>query len=301
MIVLQEIKEWLMEVIGLLKRRPWGIAGAVILLAVVLVAALTPVAAPHFYNEMSMSSRLQPPGGGYILGTDNLGRDIFSRLLYGSRPYVEAGLIAAGTALVLGLVLGLIFRKAGNKAEKTLRIVLFTLSAIAGIVVLANTVIFLLRFLPLRMHLINIMISAARAIDMELIMGQFAVFTGLLLSLIFLPAAYFVARRAFAAESPGKGLVSLLAPVPVYLGIAIGAALLVVAPMSYYGFGVPPPTPEWGSMLSSTGRQYLLQAPWMWQAPVIAAAVTVLGLVLFAPATWELWLPRFSERQAASE
>ena len=84
------------------------------------MAALAPVVVPYNYNEMSIQQRLVAPGGSHLLGTDNLGRDVFSLLLFGSRPYVEISLLATGAALVLGLILGFIAARVKGKTGTVL-------------------------------------------------------------------------------------------------------------------------------------------------------------------------------------
>jgi len=285
-----------MEVLRLLKRRPWGIAGAVILLILVLIAVLAPVIAPYYYNEISIANRMQPPGSDYFLGADNLGRDIFSRLLFGARPYVEAGLVATGTAVVIGVLLGFMSRFFGRKTDSVLRITLFSLSVVAGLIVLASLISILLRFLPFPINFTNIFMSIQHTLDTTLLTEYFAVFTGLILSLIFLPVIYSLARKNLASRDSEKSLVTLLSYVLVYLGIAVGAAVILITPAGFLGFGVPPPLPEWGNMLSGSGRQYMLEAPWTVQVPAVSIGIAVLGLVLFGLALWEIWAPHLKER-----
>ena len=291
-----------MEAVRLLKRRPWGIVGAVILLAVILLAILSPIIAPYYFNHIDLNHRMEPPSRDYILGTDNLGRDVFSRFLYGARPYLETGLIAIGTATVLGLLLGFLSASVRGKTDSILRIAIVIPSFLITLVVQAIILFFLARVFGFS-QLLNIMTFLVYP---ELT----TVIIGLLLSFVFLPSVYITVRKAFLSafnaghisgkeegktsfRSLGRGLVLLLSLALVNLGIAVGAAVLIVAPMTYYGFGILPPFPEWGGMLSGTGRTYMLQSPWMWQAPVISIAVTVLGLVLFGLALREIWFPRF--------
>ncbi len=277
-----------MEVFSLLKKRLWGIAGAVILLVVILLAAFSPLIAPYHYNEIDIQHRMGSPGSEYLLGTDQLGRDLFSRLLYGSRPYAGTGLIATGSAIVLGLILGFSFRKSGSRLEAAPGIVLFSLAAIAGLIVLVNLGVFILRFLPFRFITMALTFIGHGIEETGLVM----VITGLLISLILLPSSYLFMRKAFRQDTSRQSLFSLSSIITVYAGVGTGLAVLILASMGFLGFGIPPPLPEWGHMLSSFGLQYSNEAPWMAAAPAIALAVTVLGLVIFAPAVWEIWLPR---------
>ncbi|MFC1987098.1 ABC transporter permease [Chloroflexota bacterium] len=275
-----------METIQLLKRRPWGIVGAVILLAVILLAVLAPIMATHQFNEINVDNRLQPPGGNFIMGTDNLGRDIFSRWLYGSRPYVGTALIAVGIAVIPGLLLGLLSARAGRKTDSILRravlIPVYLFLAVLLISVIARS----LMILPI-LHVLgaggpNLVITL----------------TALLVSTVFLPSMYIVVRKAFFPAGKGRDVFRKLTPLwtvlPVSILVAVGIAVPVMAHLGYYGLGIPPPLPEWGNMLSGSGRQYMLTAPGMVIAPGISIVVTTVGLVLFGLALREIWFPRLA-------
>ncbi|MDP3879990.1 MAG: hypothetical protein Q8Q07_06785 [Dehalococcoidales bacterium] len=270
-----------MEAIRLLKRRPWGIIGAAILLTVIVIAALAPAIAPFFWNEISIDARLQPPGGGHLLGTDNLGRDIFSRVVYGSRPYVVAGLIATGTSAVPGVVLGFLSARIGRKTDSIIRGIIFVPAALMLLLVLFNLVsVFVRVFAP------PPLLFPVRYPE------SITVIVGLLLSLVLLPCFHAAAHKAFSRQASGRGLASLFPLILVSLGVAVGMAVPMISRMSYYGLGVPPPLPEWGNMISGSGRTYMLEAPWMAIIPTIAIAVTCLGLVIFGLALREVWFPR---------
>jgi peptide/nickel transport system permease protein len=287
------------EAIRLLKRRPWGIAGVVILIAVIFLAILSPILAPYHYNHIDLSHRMEPPGGDYIMGTDNLGRDIFSRFLYGSRPYLETGLIAIGASIVLGLLLGFISTIISVKTASILKKVIIVPLFIVAMVFLVIILLLLAR------------VSGFMSIIPSLVHPELTtVIIGLLLSFVFLPSVYAAAQRAFKATSipdreegrfSFRGLVPLLTLTLVNLGIALGVAVLIIAPMTFYGFGIPPPLPEWGGMLSGTGRTYMLQAPWIFLFPFIAIGVTVLGLILYGLALREIWFPRLPSIPVRSE
>lgn len=289
----------MVEAIRLLKRRPWGIAGVVILIVVIFLAILSPILAPYHYNHIDLSHRMEPPGGDYIMGTDNLGRDIFSRFLYGSRPYLETGLIAIGASIVLGLLLGFISTIISVKTASILKKVIIVPLFIVAMVFLVIILLLLAR------------VSGFMSIIPSLVHPELTtVIIGLLLSFVFLPSVYAAAQRAFKATSipdreegrfSFRGLVPLLTLTLVNLGIALGVAVLIIAPMTFYGFGIPPPLPEWGGMLSGTGRTYMLQAPWIFLFPFIAIGVTVLGLILYGLALREIWFPRLPSIPVRSE
>lgn len=282
-----------MEAVRLLKKRPWGIAGAVILLVMVVVAALAPVLAPYASNQIDLRNALQPPGGEHLLGSDNLGRDVFSQLLYGVQPYVAASLIATALAVVIGLLLGIISAKAGGRTDKVLRWVAVLLPVLPSLALLFLILHFLLNYVavflpfPIRMGLV---IRAVAETDRWTLCGCIT----LLISLVFLPAMYRTVRAAFTPAAPGPGLKPLVPLSLVTFGAAIGLAVVFVAWAGYQGIGLPPGIPEWGRALSGEGRQYLETAPWIARYQFIAIAVAVAGSVLFMQATRELWFPRLS-------
>lgn len=294
----------IMEAIRLLKRRPWGIAGVLILLAVIMTAILAPVFAPCQPNQISMTHRLQPPGGDFILGTDNLGRDVFTRLLYGSRPYVVVGLTTTAMAIVLGLLVGFISASVKGKVDSVLRRALLVPPLLLGI---AAALFILDWLLPLPG------VFSALVLTFPAILGPpwfIAIYVPLLLSFVFLPSVYGVVRSACLSAASGRKLgvgssknlsafsfrilSKELAPLIPLILVNLGMAVLVITPLSFLGFGVPPPTPEWGSALSGTRRSSLQSAPWIARYPVIAIVVTFAGTILFGQAVHEIWFPRIA-------
>lgn len=283
-----------MAALRLFKRRPWGIAGAVILLIVLLLAASAPLVAPYGANEVSLVERLAPPGGGHLMGTDNLGRDVLSRILYGARPYALAALIAAGTAFITGAVSGSIAAVLPKNAADALGVVLFAVSLLAAAGLLGYT----LQGVSLSSQMRADM-EPVRALTQALFGNRALVVAGVLTGLALVPGAFMTVRRAWA--TPGTVALAFLVLMVVDLCMALGVTLLVLAPLGYYGFGITPPTPEWGGMLSSSGRAYMQIAPWMGQLPSIAIAITLAGVVLLGSAVPEMWVPRFVRGRAATK
>ncbi|MFH1381744.1 MAG: ABC transporter permease [Chloroflexota bacterium] len=276
-----------MTAIRLLKERPWGIVGAVILLVVILLAILAPLITPYFYNEISIDNRLVPPGHGFLMGTDNLGRDIFSRLVYGTRPYVAVALMAVGTATLLGFLLGILSACARGKTDAFLRRAVFVPAILLAVVFL---LLITVRTSSLPLLMINVNYDAR----------LFIIFSGLLLSSVFLPSVYVITREAISPAF-GRRIMPLLPLTLVNVGLAIGVAVLFIALLSFYGLGVPPPTPEWGNMIGGAGRRYLITAPWTVLWPSLAIIITGLGSLLFAVALREIWVVRPPRPFDASE
>jgi peptide/nickel transport system permease protein len=242
--------------------------GAVVVLVLVAVAALAPALAPYDPAEQALDRMLQPPGGAHWLGTDDLGRDILSRLLYGARVSVGVGVVAVGLSLGVGVTLGLVAGYRGGWVDEALMRVMDGLLAFPALVLaLAITA-------ALGPNLRNAML----AIGIVGIPGFARLVRGQVLSL---RAQEFVE----AARAAGLGdtrivlrhiVPGTLAPIIVHASLRVAFAVLAEAGLSFLGLGTQPPTPSWGAMLN-TGREYLEMAPWLAIAPGGAIFVTTLG------------------------
>jgi peptide/nickel transport system permease protein len=242
--------------------------GAAVVLALVGVAVLAPALAPYDPTEQALDRMLQPPGRTHWLGTDDLGRDILSRLLYGARVSVGVGVVAVGLSLIIGVSLGLVAGYRGGWIDETLMRVMDGLLAFPALVLaLAITA-------ALGPNLRNAML----AIGIVGIPGFARLVRGQVLSL---RAQEFV--EAARAAGLGDGRIVLrhivpgtLAPIIVHASLRVAFAVLAEAGLSFLGLGTQPPTPSWGAMLN-TGREYLEMAPWLAIGPGAAIFVTTLG------------------------
>jgi peptide/nickel transport system permease protein len=252
-------------------RNPGAMIGAAIVAILITVAFLAPWLAPYDPFMMGAGRRLQPPSWAYPFGTDEFGRDIFSRVLHGSRLTLMVGAIAVGISLTSGLLIGMIGGYIGGWIERILMRsvdVMFSfteiLIALAAVAILGPT-------------LKNAMIAVGVA------------------------AIPFYARIAYAqviveknrpyfeaAVGAGAGhfrltvrhlLPNVIPPLIVVATLGMSTAMLAAAGLSFLGLGAQPPLPEWGLMLSQ-GRDYITRAPWITTIPGVAIAVTVLGFNL---------------------
>jgi dipeptide transport system permease protein len=254
-----------------------AVAGLFIILAVVVVALLADVIAPHSPYITDTSIALKPPfwqeGGSiaYPLGTDPIGRDILSRLIYGARLSLLIGIVVVSVSIVLGTVLGLVagfFR---------------------GI-----TEIFIMRL----MDIILTMPSLLLAIVIVAVLGPGMINAMLAVSLVILPHYVRLARAAvitetskdyvMAARVSGAGTARLMfkevlpnctAPLIVQASLGISTAILDAAALGFLGLGAQPPSPEWGTMLADA-REFVLRAWWVVTFPGLAILVTVLAFNL---------------------
>jgi ABC-type dipeptide/oligopeptide/nickel transport system permease subunit len=242
------------------------------LVVVGLVALLASVLAPHDPTATDLYAINKPPGtAGHLFGTDDLGRDTLSRLLYGTRVSLVAGLISVAVAVAIALPLGLVAGYFGGRLDELLmRIVdvlmsippLILVFAIAGILgpSLQNAIIALaILFVPLFLRLTRSEARAARAsqlVEAERSLG--------------------VPDRAILTRHLLPGI---SAPLVVQATLTIGTAILAEASLSFLGLGVKPPQASWGSMVS-TGLQFLRLTAWPVVIPCIAIALTVLAFNL---------------------
>jgi peptide/nickel transport system permease protein len=233
----------------------WLIFTALGLVAVSLIIAVAaPLIAPHPYNEMTLTARLQAPSPAHILGTDNLGRDVFSRLVYAVREDISLGLLTV--AIMVVIAVGWAFLAAyvrrrddwqGDTMEDMVMLPRDVLSAFPWLVMLL-----------LVASLIGLPTSGSVTFSRYILPVILAT------SLVLLPRAVSIMQETFHSAPPGwSWLRSMIVTIPVMILFAVAGSILYIAAIGYQGLGVPPPTPELGTFLTGPSRRYFLQAPWM--------------------------------------
>ncbi len=263
-----------------------AIAGGVIVAVFVAVAALAPVLAPYEPLRGQLGERLMQPDGRHWFGTDELGRDVLSRVLYGARISLQIQIAAVGLALVVGTALGVIAGYVGRWPDLLIMRVIDVMMAFPGIF-LALAII-----AALGTGLGNVIIASA-----IFLVPQFArIVRG---SVLTLKEKEFVE----AARALGEGDVTIilryllpnsLAPIIVQTSLRMATVLLTASGLSFLGLGVQPPSPEWGAMLSNA-RAYMITAPHVATVPGLAIMVVVLGFNLLGDGLRDALDPRLSE------
>lgn len=252
-------------------RNPGSVTGAVILLLLILIALFAPYATRYDPIEIVASERLKPPSGQYWFGTDSFGRDIYTRLAYGSRISLRMGIVSVTIAAILGVTSGLLAGFFGGRTDTLImRLVDITL-AFPGIL-LALVIIAVLG--P---SLFNAMV----AVGISAAPTYARVTRGMVLKTkadAFVEAAVCIGCRPQRIISRHI-LPNILGPIVVVATLGVAGAIIAGAALSFLGLGAVPPTPEWGLMLSS-GRNYLRAAPWITTFPGLAIMVTVLAINL---------------------
>jgi peptide/nickel transport system permease protein len=266
-----------------LRRNKSAVAGAVIAIALLLIAILAPVIAPHDPLEQDLANRLSAPTASHLLGTDDLGRDIISRIIYGTRISLRVGLISVGIALVIGTFLGSVAGYYGMKIDSIIMRLMDIMLAFPSTLLAIGVVA------VLGPSLNNAMI----AIGVVAIPQYARIVRSSVLSVK--TTEYIEAARALGATDARiifrHVLPNCLAPIIVQATLGVATAILDAAALSFLGLGAQPPTPEWGAMLAG-GRPFLRLAPWVIAFPGIAIVIVVMGLNLFGDGLRDALDPR---------
>lgn len=266
-----------------LRRNKLAMVGLSIVVLVILVAVFAPYIAPYDPTARVKEESSLAPSIKHLFGTDLLGRDIFSRVVYGSRISIEVGIVAVGISIIIGLFLGAISGYFGNVSDAVIMRfadIFFAFPYILGAIAIMTV---------LGPGVINIFIAIG-----VLGWASFArIFRGSILSIK--NKEYIEAARALGASNfriiVKHIFPNAFAPIIVYGTMNVGTAIIVEAALSFLGLGVQPPTPAWGKMLAES-LDYIDIAPWMMFFPGLAIVVTVLGFVLLGDGLRDAFDPR---------
>jgi len=277
------------EILKNLIRHPLGLAGSLIVFTLVLVAVLAPVVVPYNPLAINVAHVLEPPSRLHPCGTDLLGRDVLSRLIYGARISLEVGILAVGISLAIGVVLGAMAGYYGGWVDGLI-------SRFIDIMLCFPTIFLILAVIAyLEPSILNIMI----VIGLTSWMGVARLVRAEFLSLK--EREFVLAERALGASNLRiifhHILPNALPPILVSATLGVGSAILVESALSFLGLGVQPPTPSWGNMLTE-GKDTLEIAWWLSVFPGLAILITVLGFNLLGEALQEITDPR---RQGVSK
>jgi peptide/nickel transport system permease protein len=257
--------------------------GAALVAIVVIGALVAPFAAPYDPTSIDPGLRLSPPSPAHPLGTDELGRDLLSRLLFGARVSLLVGVSAVALSTVVGVAIGLFSGYYSGPLDGILMRLMDILLAFPGLV--------------LALALLAVLGPDVRNLILALVIGSVPGFARLArgAGLVVTAEPYVESARA-AGATGGRILLryilpNCLAPILVSATAALGGLILAEAGLSFLGLGVQPPTPSWGMMLS-TGRAYMQAAPFVAMWPGLAIFVTVLGFNLLGDGVRDATDPR---------
>lgn len=272
------------SILRFVRTQPIAAVSAGVILAVIGAAVFAPWITPHGPLIPAPADRLQSPSLSHLFGTDEIGRDVFSRVIYGSRVSLLVGIstvvIGVGTGAFLGIVTGYV----GGRLDIVVQRILDSVMSIPALI-LAITVASVLgagtfkSILPIAVVIIPLNARVIRSAVLSIRNRQ------------FIEAATVVGCR------PGRimfrhVLPNTLAPVFVLSSIWLGNAIIIEASLSFLGLGTPPPNPSWGNMLSGSGRAYLETAPWIAIFPGLAITVVVLAMNLLGDGLRDALDPR---------
>jgi peptide/nickel transport system permease protein len=259
------------------------IIGTLILLVMILLAVAAPVLTPFDPEAVAPELRLQPPNSTHLFGTDDFGRDVFTRVLYGAQLSLQVGLFSVVLASVIGVALGVMAGYYGGWVDAVIMRLIDVMLAFPGILLALAIVAVLGRSLP------NVMI----AVGISSIPVYTRVARGSTLSLKQID--FITAARAMGCPQwriMGQHILpNIIAPIIVVATNGVAGAIIAGAALSFLGLGAQPPTPEWGIMLSE-GRVYLRSAWWVTTFPGLAIMITVMAINLLGDGLRDIFDPR---------
>lgn len=274
-------KAWLF-----VKAKPLGALGAVILLLMIAAAVFADQIAARDPLLQDIPNRLRSPGSEFLFGTDRFGRDMFSRVIYGTRVSLYVGLVSVAVSTAAGGLIGIASGYLGGKPDLLMQRVVDALMAFPTLVMaliivaafgssISNVIIAIVVALTPRM----VRISRAQALSVR-------------------EELYIVASQSIGVK-PFRVMIrhilpNSLAPIIVLATGYLAEAVIAEAALSFLGLGVPPPDPSWGRMLQEGAREYLERAPWLTVFPGIALSLAVFGFTLFGDALRDVLDPRLS-------
>jgi peptide/nickel transport system permease protein len=257
--------------------------------AVVLLCALAaPLLAPYDPNEQDYLALTEPPSLVHILGTDDIGRDVLSRIIYGSRVSLEVGLIAVGIAVAVGVSLGLVAGYVGGLADDVIMRIVDAIQAFPSLILALAITAALGPSIGNAMLAIGVVSAPGIA---RLTRGQ----------TLSVREREFIAAARVCGASPLSIMrqhiwPNVTAPIIVQATLLLGTAIVTEAALSFLGVGVQPPTPSWGAMLR-TGSQYLEVAPWIGITSGAAIFLTVLAFNFVGDGLRRALDPRLASRR----
>ena len=251
----------------LLRRKPLGAGGGVVLLVMIGLALFAEGVAPYSYDDADVFARLRSSSATHWLGTDNLGRDLLSRLIYGARVSMAVGFGGVVLGLLGAGLVGLPSGYLGGRLDLVVQRFVDAFMCFPLLLVALTTMALL------GPGLLNVILT----LGFVLAVRDSRVIRGAVLAVK--ENLFFEAARALGA--PHRRIVlrhvlpNVFAPILVLATVNLGAVILIEAALSFLGFGVPPPRPSWGGMLSSAGLVHMLRAPWLALWPGVALSLAV--------------------------
>ena len=266
------------------RTKPLGAIGGVLILALLVLAVFADRIAPYSYDESIRGARMKAPSAQFWMGTDNLGRDIWSRVVYGARISVTVGFATVALATLVATLIGVSSAYLGGAYDIVVQRIVDAWMSFPALVVVLSLMA------ALGPGLVNLILALS-------ILGAASasrVIRGATLSAIQYP--YVEAARALGAGHLRIValyiLPNVMATILILATIGLGTVILAESGLSFLGFGIPPPYPSWGAMLSGSGRSFMYHAPWMALWPAAAISLAVFGFNMLGDALRDVLDPR---------
>lgn len=264
-------------------RNKLAVGGIIIILLLLVAAVFAPLISTHNPIEGNIIERLQPPSQNHLLGTDEMGRDLFSRMIYGARISISVGIVAVGISVIIGTLLGLLSGYFGGTTDAIIMRFVDIMMCFPAFFLILMVIAFL------EPSIYNVMI----VIGLTSWTGLARLVRGETLS---------IKERDFITAAKGLGLTqrriifvhilpNVVAPIIVAAVLGVGGAILTESGLSFLGLGVQPPTPSWGNILTS-GKDYIHIAWWLSLFPGLAILITVMGWNLLGEGLRDVFDPR---------
>lgn len=275
-------------VIRLVREKPLGVVGGVIFLIMLFTGIFADVVAPYGYNEWILTDRLLSPSWKHILGTDHLGRDLLSRIIYGARISMVVGMLGTTISTLEAIVIGLFSGYVGGKYD----------------IVVQRMVDAFMCFPSIFLMLTVMVLVGPGMFQVAIVLG---VVWGIWYSRVVRGAVIGIKENVYveAVEAVGCStsrillrhiLPNIMPSVIIIFTISIGQIILAEATLSFLGYGIPPPEPSWGGMLSGEGLRYMTQNHWMALWPGLALSIVVWGINMLGDAVRDILDPRLRGR-----
>ena len=270
--------------IRLWREKPLGAFSGIIILILILVAIFADALAPYEYLEIHLADRLTGSSVRYLLGTDHLGRDLFSRVIYGAQLSLGVGLAASALNMLIALLIGGISGFFGGKVDLAVQRFVDAWMAIPGLLLLLTIMSIVGKGVPQLILVLGISggIGGSRLVRGAVIGVK--------------ENDYFLAAKAVGTPTRQillRHVLPNIMPIMIIVfSINIGGVIISEASLSFLGFGLPPKVPSWGAMLSREGRQYMQQAPWLALWPGFCLTLVVYSFNMFGDALRDLLDPR---------
>lgn len=270
------------------RRQPLGVVGLVLVVVFIVMAAAPGLIAPYPPNKIGAGLRLEDPSFSHLMGTDSIGRDVFSRIVYGARISVLIGFGAVAVGTAIGTVIGLFTGFFGGWVDTIIQRLIDAIMTVPGLI--------------LALVIVTVwgqgVTQLILTIGVLMVPGTARIVRGSVLS--EKNNQYIEAARVLGASNSRIMFRHLLpnvsASIIVIMSVMVGVAILVEAALSFLGLGIRPPTASWGQMLSIDGRTYMLQQPWLAIWPGLAISVIVLSLNLLGDSLRDITDPKLRMR-----